>query len=79
MKENVVLFLIIFGRAGKWGLHATDEGYRWIEVAFCEGKKQIIQLDFAKLDRKFKGIQVLISAAIATDRGENERVVQLSK
>ena len=53
----------------------TDKGYRFIEAAFREGKQQIIQPDFAKSDLKIKGMQVLTSAAIATDRGVNKRVV----
>ena len=31
----------------------TDKGYRCIEAAFCEGKQQTIQPDFAISDRKF--------------------------
>ena len=38
-----------------------------------------LQPDFAKGDRSFKGNETLASAAIATDRSGNERVVRLSK
>ena len=42
-------------------------------------KQLILQTDFAKGDRRFKGNDTLASAAIATDRSWNERVVRLSK
>ena len=56
-----------------------DKGYRCLEVAYREGKQSMIQPDFAKSDSNFKGNETLTSAAVATDRSGNERVVRLSK
>ena len=38
-----------------------------------------LRQDFAKSDSQFKRMQALRSAAIATDRSENERVARYSK
>ena len=56
-----------------------DKGYRFLEVAYWSGKQLTLQPDFAKGDRNFNGNETLASAAIATDRSGNERVVRLSK
>ena len=56
-----------------------DKGYRCLEVAYREGKQSCLQPDFAKSDCNFKGKETLTSAAVATDRPGNERVVRLSK
>ena len=56
-----------------------DKGYRSTIVAWRKGKQLVLQPDFAKSDRKFRGDETLSSAAIATDRGANERAVRLSK
>ena len=56
-----------------------DKGYRSTIAAWRKGKQLILQPDFARSDRKFKGDETLSSAAIAIDRGGNERAVRLSK
>ena len=55
------------------------KGYISIIAAWRKGSQFVFQPDFARSDRKFKGHDTLSSAAIATYRGSNERVVRLSK
>ena len=57
-----------------------DKGYRIVKIAFQEGDGQMtIQPDFAKANEKFKRKEALTSAALTTDRSDNERAVRLSK
>ena len=56
-----------------------DRGYRCLEVTYQNGKQLSLQLDFSKSDRKFNGNQVLISAAIATDKLAKDRPVMICK
>jgi hypothetical protein len=59
--------------------NTLDKGYRAREAAWRHGKQTISQPAFAKSDKKFTGLQTLRSAAIASDRGANERAVRICK
>ena len=56
-----------------------DKGYRLILAAWKEGKQKVIQPVFAKSDRKFTGLETITSASVASDRGGNERGVNVCK
>ena len=56
-----------------------DKGYRSTVAAWHAGNQEIIQPDFRKSDRKFRGKETISSAGIATDRSGNERAVHYSK
>ena len=59
--------------------NTLDKGYRVRHAAWMKGKQTISQPFFAKSDEKFNRHQTLRSAAVASDRGANERAVRLSK
>lgn len=59
--------------------NVTDKGYRCNVAAWQKGKQSILQPTFAKSDQQFTTNQLLSSAAIATDRGGNERAVNVCK
>lgn len=56
-----------------------DKGYRAKHAAWKHGKQRVMQPDFAKSDEQFSGSNTLYSACVATDRGGNERGVNVSK
>ena len=56
-----------------------DKGYRSILAAWRAGDQLLLQPFFAKSDRKFTSKEVLLSAAVATDRSGNERAVRAMK
>jgi hypothetical protein len=56
-----------------------DRGFRCNVAAWRMGGQYILQPTFAKSDRQFTTNQLLSSAAIATDRGGNERAVNVCK
>jgi hypothetical protein len=56
-----------------------DKGYRARAVCWRKGKQLVAQPIYAKSDQRFKGSDTLISASIASDRGGNERGVNISK
>ena len=62
----------------KW-VNIVDKGYRVRSAAWRSGQQFVLQPSFAKSDRKFSTNETLRSAAIASDRGANERAVRLSK
>lgn len=55
-----------------------DKGYRCNVAAWRNGQ-YVMQPTFAKSDKQFNTPQLLSSAAIATDRGGNERAVCVCK
>ena len=60
-------------------VNILDKGYRVTGAAWRAGKQFVLQPSFGKSDKKFSSIETLRSAAIASDRGGNERAVRLSK
>ena len=56
-----------------------DKGYRSILAAWRAGGQLLLQPFFAKSDRKFTSKEVLLSAAVASDRSANERAVKRMK
>jgi DDE superfamily endonuclease len=56
-----------------------DRGYRVSMQAWRAGRQSVLQPAFARSDRRFNTVETLRSAAIATDRGGNERAVRISK
>jgi hypothetical protein len=60
-------------------LNVHDKGFRVNTAAWSEGCQQVLQPDFAKSDRRFSWIQTISSASVASDRGANERTVNVSK
>ena len=60
-------------------LRIYDKGYRAKAVAHRAGKQLVLQPAFAESDKHFNRIQTLLSASVATDRGGNERAVNVSK
>ena len=48
-------------------------------MAWQHGREEVKQPVFAQIDRKFRGVETLMSASIATDRSGNERAVKISK
>ena len=67
-KETVVPFLNIY-----------DKGFRVNMAAWSEGRQLVLQPDFAKSDKRFSRVQTISSASVASDRGANERTVNVSK
>ncbi len=60
-------------------LNVHDKGFRVNTAAWSEGCQLVLQPDFAKSDRRFSWIQTILSASVASDRGANERTVNVSK
>ena len=60
-------------------LNIYDKGYRAKMAAWKNGKQQVLQPDWAESDRHFNRNQTLGSASVASDRGGNERSVNVSK
>ena len=56
-----------------------DKGYRARAACHGHGKQLVAQPVYAKSDQRFKGSDTLYSASIASDRGGNERGVNVSK
>jgi hypothetical protein len=56
-----------------------DKGYRSRLAAWRCGRQLTLQPDYAKSDMRFRGIQTLQSASIATDRSGNECAVNVCK
>jgi hypothetical protein len=56
-----------------------DKGYRARAVCWRKGRQLVAQPIYAKSDERFKGSDTIISASIASDRGGNERGVNISK
>lgn len=60
-------------------LNILDKGYRIISAAWRTGGQFVLQPAFAKSDKKFDTLDVIRSAAVASDRGGNERAVRIAK
>ena len=60
-------------------LNIYDKGYHAKMAAWQNGRQLVLQPDFKKSDEKFNQSQTISSASVATDRGGNERVVNVSK
>lgn len=60
-------------------LNIYDKGYRAKMAAWENGKQLVLQPDFKESDKKFNRDQTISSASVASDRGGNERVVNVSK
>ena len=56
-----------------------DKGYGVNLMSWRHGTQEVKQPVFARSDRKFRGVETLMSASIATDRSGNERAVKISK
>ena len=56
-----------------------DKGYRSTVAAWMAGNQLVLQPDFKKSDKKFRGKETISSAGVATDRSGNERGVKYSK
>ena len=56
-----------------------DKGYRAKLVAWRAGKQQVLQPVWAQSDRRFGRDDTLLTASVATDRGANERAVNVCK
>jgi hypothetical protein len=56
-----------------------DKGYRAKMVAWKCGKQKVLQPEWAESDKRFRRDQTLLSASVATDRGGNERAVNVCK
>jgi hypothetical protein len=56
-----------------------DKGYRARAICWRKGRQLVAQPIYAKSDQRFKGSDTLISASVASDRGGNERGVNVSK
>ena len=56
-----------------------DKGFRAVTQAWRAGKQMCVQPNFARSDRHFRAYETLRSAAVASDRGGNERAVKVSK
>ena len=69
---NGVLMLLAF-------MNIYGKGYRAKAVAHRAGKQLVLQPAFAESDKHFNRNQTLLSASVATDRGGNERAVNVSK
>jgi hypothetical protein len=57
----------------------ANKGYRVMEVVWRVGRKFVLQLSFARSKNKFTTEKVARSAAVASDKGRNKRVVRLAK
>ena len=60
-------------------VNVLDKGYRVVEAAWRVGQQFVLQPTFAKSDAKFTTNETIRSAAVASDRGGNERAVRLAK
>ncbi len=60
-------------------LNIYDKGYRAKMTAWENGKQLVLQPDFKESDKRFNRDQTISSASVASDRGGNERVVNVSK
>ena len=60
-------------------MNILDKGYRSTVAAWQNGKQLILQPDFKKSDRRFRGLETISSAGVATDRSGNERQVKRCK
>ena len=60
-------------------MNIYDKGYHAKAVAHRAGKQLVLQPAFAESDKHFNRIQTLLSASVATDRGGNERAVNVAK
>ena len=60
-------------------LNIYDKGYRAKAVAHQAGEQLVLQSDFAESAKHFNRNKTLRSASMATDRGGNERAVNVSK
>lgn len=60
-------------------LNVYNKGYRAKMAAWENGKQLVLQPDFKDSDKKFNRDQTISSASVASDRGGNERVVNVSK
>jgi hypothetical protein len=60
-------------------LNIHDKGFRVNTAAWTEGRQLVLQPDFAKSDKRFSRSQTISSASVASDRGANERTVNVSK
>ena len=56
-----------------------DKGFRVVSQCWNVGKQTVIQPNFSRSDRRFSSYEVVRSAAVASDRGGNERAVRYSK
>ena len=56
-----------------------DKGYRAKMVAHRAGKQRVLQPVWAESDRRFGRDDTLLTASVATDRGANERAVNVCK
>ena len=60
-------------------LNIYDKGYRAKMAAWQHGRQLVLQPDFKDSDKRFNRNQTISSASVASDRGGNERVVNVSK
>jgi len=60
-------------------LNIYDKGYRAKMPAWQNGRQLVLQPDFKDSDKRFNRNQTISSASVASDRGGNERVVNVSK
>jgi len=56
-----------------------DKGYRARAICYRKGRQLVAQPVYAKSDERFKGSDTILSASVASDRGGNERGVNISK
>ena len=56
-----------------------DKGYRAKMVAFQTGEQLVVQPVWAKSDHRFGRNDTLLTASVASDRGGNERGVNVAK
>lgn len=56
-----------------------DKGYRARCIAWKEGHQLVLQPEWAESDKRFNRQQTLLTASVATDRGGNERAVNVCK
>ena len=56
-----------------------DKGYQAKMVAWRAGEQRVLQPVWAESDRRFGRNETLLTAAVATDRGANERAVNVCK
>ena len=74
--------LVDDGKGGRTKVPFTnilDKGYRSTVAAWQAGKQLVSQPDFKRSDRKFRAVETISSAGIATDRSSNERQVNRCK
>lgn len=56
-----------------------DKGYRAKMVAWRAGEQRVLQPVWADSDHRFTRDDTLLTASVATDRGANERAVNVCK